>query len=123
MNIVSCGSVSKVVYQTNTADSKVRYFVAENPNYKKGEGKFYARVDSNSVRIFYTFQQGNIYKIYDNQKNYVYALVSHRPMLRLTKVDSVVLAKADSLMDSFGYKDLKRAKGAMALQLRFQDTD
>jgi hypothetical protein len=88
--------------------------VTENPNYRKGEGKFYARVDSGSVRIFYSFQPNNIYKTYDNESNYVYTLVfDKQPMLRLTAIDSIVLAKANNLFDSLGYSDLKRPKNAM----------
>jgi hypothetical protein len=111
--IVSCGSSSKKVYETKELDSKVRFFVTENPNYRKGEGKFYSRVDSGNVRIFYSFQPGNIFKTYNNQDNYIYTLVSNKPMLYLTNIDSVVFAKSDSLMNSFGYRDLKRPYGAV----------
>ena len=111
--IVSCGGISKVVYQTKTTEGKVKYYVAKNPNYRKGEGKFYARVDSSNVRIYYSFQPSNIYKTYDNVGNYVYTLVFDRqPMLKLTSIDSIVLAKADKLLDSLGYNDLKRSKTA-----------
>jgi len=113
MNIVSCGSISKVIYQTKAADTKVRYYVTENPNYRKGEGKFYARVDSANVRIFYSFQPNNVYKTYNNVSNSVYTLVfDTQPMLKLTSIDSSVLTKADSLLDSLGYNDLKRSKSA-----------
>jgi hypothetical protein len=113
MCIASCGSVSKVVYQTKVTDSKLRYYVTDNPNYRKGEGKFYARVDSGNVRIFYSFQSNNIYKTYDNASNYVYTLVFDRQlMLGLTSIDSIVLTKADNLLDSLKYSDLKRAKNA-----------
>lgn len=113
MYIVSCGSVSKVVYQNKVTDIKFRYFVSENPNYRKGEGKFYARVDSGNVRIFYSFQSNNIYKTYDNVSNYVYTLVFDRQsMLRLTAMDTIVLTKADNLLDSLGNGDLKRSKNA-----------
>jgi len=113
MFIYSCGSISKVVYQTKVTDSKIRYYVTENPNYRKGEGKFYARVDSSNVRIYYSFQTSDIYKTYDNVGTNVYTLVFDRqPMLRLTSLDSIVLTKADNLLDSLGYRGLKRSKTA-----------
>ncbi len=111
--IVSCGNISKVIYQTKVAKTKVKYYVTENPYYRKGEGKFYARVDSNNVRIFYSFQSGNVYKTYNKVGNYVYTLVfDTHPIVKLTPIDSIVLAKADNLLDSLGYNDLKRSKAA-----------
>ena len=110
---MSCGSTSKAVYQTKVEDNKIRFYISDNPNYSKGEGKFYARVDSGNIRMFYSFQVGNIYKIYDNVSNYVYTLVSDKqPMLHLTSLDSIVLDNAHHLLDSLDYKTLKRAKGA-----------
>ena len=66
INIVSCGSTSKVVFQYKAPANKIKFFVTENPNYRKGEGKLYARVDSGNVRIFYSFQPDNIFKTYNN---------------------------------------------------------
>ncbi len=118
MYMVSCRSVSKVVYQNKMTDMKFRYFVSENPNYRKGEGKFYARVDSGNVRVFYSFQANNIYKTYANVSNYVYTLVFDRQsMLRLTAMDTIVLTKADNLLDSLGNNDLKRSKNATGFVL------
>ena len=105
--------MSKVVYQTKAGDNKIRYYITDNPNYRKGEGKFYARVDSGDIRIFYSFQIGNIYKTYENVGNYVYTLVFDKhPMLQLTSLDSIVLDNADNLLDSLDYKNLKRPKEA-----------
>jgi hypothetical protein len=113
MLIMSCGSTSKAVYQTKEADSKIRFYISDNPNYRKGEGKFYARVDSGNVRIFYSFQEGNIYKTYDNVANYVYTLVFDKnPMLPLTSLDTNVLYTGNKLLDSLDYKHLKRPNGA-----------
>lgn len=74
---------------------------------------FYAKVDSSDVKIYYNFSDQIISKTYDNNNNLRYLLTSDKiPMSFLSKVDSYVLPKADELMDSLGYKNLKRAKGA-----------
>ena len=111
--IVGCSSVSKIVYQTKAADNKIKFYITDNPNYRKGEGKFYARVDSGNVRSFYSFQEGNIFKTYDNVDNYVYTLVfDKQPQFKLTSLDSVVLSEASRLLDSLDYKSLRQPKGA-----------
>jgi hypothetical protein len=111
--LASCSTTYKLVYQTQTDNNKVRFFVTSDPKPRKGGSKFYARVDSSSVRIYYSFLPYNIYKTYNNNGNYVYTLVSDKqPMLHMTRIDSVVFAKASNLMDSLGYKDLKRTNDA-----------
>jgi hypothetical protein len=109
---ISC-STSKIVYKKRVDESRIRFFVTQTPKPKKSSSNFYAQVDSNNVRIYYSFFASDINKNYDNDNNVLYVLTSNRkPMTYLTRIDSLVLAKADNLMDSLGYKDLKRAKGA-----------
>jgi hypothetical protein len=93
--------------------TKSEFYINDNPNYSKGEGKFYARVDSGNVRMFYSFQEGNIYKTYDNVANYVYTLVfDKKPMLQLTSLDSNVFNIGSKILDSLDYRNIKRPNGA-----------
>jgi hypothetical protein len=113
MQMISCRSASKIIFQTNGAEGRVRYYVSENPDYRKGEGKFYARVDTSNVQIFYSFRPDKIYKTYNNDGNSVYFLIFERePMLPLNPIDRIVFTRADNLLDSLGNKDLQRARGA-----------
>jgi hypothetical protein len=116
--IVSCGSTSKIVFQYKTPANTIKFFVSENPNYSKGEGKLYARVDSGNVRIFYSFQPDNIFKTYNNLNNYIYSLsFNGQPVLKFTAMDSIVLSKADYLLDSLRYNDYKRSKNATGFDI------
>ena len=111
--LISCRSTSKVVFQTNVIGTKMRYLISDNPNYKHGEGKFYVCVGSGNNRVYYSFQPNYIYKTYNNVRNYVYTLVFDRqPMVKLTSIDFMIFTKADNLLDSLGYNDLKRSKNA-----------
>lgn len=84
---------------------------------------FYAQVDSENVKIYYTFFSTEINKTYGNDDNARYVLTSNKqPMSPLTEIDSVVLAKADTLMDSLNYEDLKRAKGATGYEIEILRT-
>lgn len=101
-----------VVYKTKVLDSNIGFYLSDNPNYRKGEGRFFARVDSSNSRIYYSFQPDNIFKIYTKKNNYVYTFVSdEKDVLPLTLIDSLVLQKADILLDSLAYNNLKRSAG------------
>ena len=90
---------------------------------KKNLSNFYAQVDSDNVKIYYTFFSNDINKTYDNDENIRYILTSGKqPMSPLTTIDSFVLTKADRLMDSLSYKDLKRTKGATGYDIEVLKT-
>jgi len=110
--ISACGSHPTEVYQTKILDSDIGFYVSDNPDYRKGEGKFFARVDSSNSRIYYSFQHNYIFKTYTDKNINVYTLVSdEKDVLALTLIDSLVLKKADKLLDSLGYNNLKRSAG------------
>ena len=102
-----------MVYKTTKEGAKVRFFVNESSIHKISLSDFYAHVDSSHVKIYYYFFDKAIFKTYGNNDNLRYILtIDKKPMSFLSKVDSFVLSKADNLMDSLGYKNLKRTKGA-----------
>ena len=111
--LLSCSSTSKLVYKTKTDSNRVRFFTTNVSNHRKGLSDFYVQVDSSNVRIYYSFFISDVNKTYDDHDNIQFILTSDKQsMSPLTKIDSFVLANADELMDSLGYKDLKRTKGA-----------
>ena len=111
--LLSCSSTSKLVYKTKAEGNRIRFFQRTLTNDKKNLSDFYAQVDSENVKIYYSFFSNDINKTYDNDNNVRYMLTSGKqPMSPLTIIDSLVLTKADRLMDSLNYKDLKRTKGA-----------
>ena len=121
--LLSCGGTSKLVYKTKLDANRIRFFQTSSTKSKKNLSAFYAQVDSNNVRIYYTFFGSDINKTYDNDDNARYILTSRKqPMSPLTEIDSIVLAKADELMDSLNYKDLKRAKGATGYEIEILRT-
>jgi hypothetical protein len=102
-----------LVYKTKADGNSVRFFMTDATKHKKALSNFYAQADSNNIRIYYSFFTNDINKTYDNDNNVRYILTSDKqPMSPLTNIDKVVLTKADNLMDSLGYKDLKRTNGA-----------
>ncbi len=111
--LLSCSNTSKLVYKTKANGNRIRFFQRTLTNNKKNLSDFYAQVDSENVKIYYSFFSNDINKTYDNDNNVRYILTSAKqPMSPLTIIDSLVLTKADILMDSLNYKDLKRTKGA-----------
>lgn len=115
---LSCSSSSKVICHTKIEDHKVRFVLKNSSTRKKNLSNFYARIDSNSVIIYYSFFSSDIYKTYKNQESVQYILTSKiHPMSPLTKVDSLILMKAASLIDSLGYKNLKKINGATGFNI------
>jgi hypothetical protein len=112
-HLLSCSNTSKLVCKTKADGNRIRFFQTSLTKSKKNLGDFYAQVDSDNVRIYYSFFSNDINKTYDNDDNVRYILTSSKqPMSPLTTIDRLVLTKADRLMDSLNYKDLKRTKGA-----------
>ena len=109
--LLSCSNTSKLVYKTKANGNSIRFFQTSLTKSKKNLSDFYAQVDSDNVRIYYSFFINDINKTYDNDDNVRYILISSKqPMSPLTTIDSLVFEKADRLMDSLNYKDLKRPK-------------
>jgi hypothetical protein len=116
--IVSCVSTTKLIHQYKVADSKIRFYVNTSPNSLKGEEKLFARVDSSNVRILYIFRTDRVFKTYDNNSNYLYSLSFDRqPMLKLTSIDSLVLLKADRVLDSLKYNEFMRSGTAKGFDI------
>jgi len=111
--LLACSNTSKLLYKTKTEGNRIRFFQTSATENKKNLSAFYAQVDSDNVRIYYSFFNNDINKTYDNDDNVRYILTSSKqPMSPLTTIDSLVLTKADRLMDSLNYKNLKKTKGA-----------
>ena len=109
--VVSCSNTSKIIYQSKVDKIRIRFY--EKKQSDIGRSLFFAKIDSNNVRINYKFFPDNIYKTYEKLDNYVYTLVQDKnPMLQLSRLDSTVFLKADQLMDSLGHEQLKRARNA-----------
>ena len=118
ISLISCNSTSKLVYKTKINANKVHYFVTKTSKHRKNENNFYARVDSNNVRIYYNFFEKKIIKTYNNDNNVQYILnFEKQPSSYLTAIDSFVLANAENLMDSLDYKELKRPRGALGFYM------
>jgi len=110
--LLACSSSSKLVYKSHTPDARVKFYFSSNP--ERGV-KFYSRVDSSNVIIFYRYHADNIYKTYRNDDNNIYALVSGNlvvPVIPYSKIDSLILEKGDRLLDSLQFANVKRAKGS-----------
>lgn len=121
--LLSCSNTSKLVYKTKAEGNGIRFFQNSLTKPKKNLSNFYAQVDSDNVKIYYTFFSNDINKTYDNDENIRYILTSGKqPMSPLTTIDSFVLTKADRLMDSLSYKDLKRTKGATGYDIEVLKT-
>ena len=111
--LLACSNTSKLLYKTKTEGNRIRFFQTSATENKKNLSAFYAQVDSDNVRIYYSFFNNDINKTYDNDDNVRYILTSSKqPMSPLTTIDSLKLTKADRLMDSLNYKNLKKTKGA-----------
>ena len=111
--LLACSNTSKFLYKTKAEGNRIRFFQTSATENKKNLSAFYAQVDSDNVRIYYSFFNNDINKTYDNDDNVRYILTSSKqPMSPLTTIDSLVLTKADRLMDSLNYKNLKKTKGA-----------
>ena len=110
--LLSCSNTSKLVYKTKADGYRIRFYQRTLTNDKKNLSDFYVQVDSDNVRIYYSFFGNDINKTYDDDDNVRYTLTSRKqPMSPLTIIDSLVLTKADRLIDSLNY-NLKRTKGA-----------
>ncbi len=121
--LLSCSNTSKLVCKTKADGNRIRFFQTSLTKSKKNLSNFYAQVDSDNVRIYYSFFNNDINKTYDNDNNIRYILTSSKqPMSPLTTIDSFVLTKADRLMDSLSYKDLKRTKGATGYDIEVLKT-
>jgi hypothetical protein len=120
---LSCTNTSQLVCKEKAGGNRIRFFKNRLTKPKKNLSNFYAQVDSENVKIYYTFFSTEINKTYGNDDNARYVLTSNKqPMSPLTEIDSVVLAKADTLMDSLNYEDLKRAKGATGYEIEILRT-
>ena len=113
MILCSCSNPGKLIYKTRADGYRLRFFENDSLFSKKYPSMFFARVDSDGVKIQYNFFKDEVTKSYSNDDNLLYILNFGRvPMSFLTDIDQTVLSKADALMDSLHYKDLMRAKGA-----------
>ncbi len=113
----SC-STSKLIYETQANESQVHFFLSKGFKSKRPVCKFYVRVDSSNVRMVYSFLPFNIYKIKSNNHHYIYRLVTNQPAsVRMTKIDSVVFIKANYLLDSLSFRNVKRSDGATGFAL------
>lgn len=110
---LSCNTPSRLVYKERINGYRIRFFIKDSLQHREYLSDLYAKVDSSDIKIYYSFFQSNVTKAYSNNNNIRYTLTSIiSPMATFTKMDNVVLEKADYLMDSLGYKILMRAKGA-----------
>jgi hypothetical protein len=103
-------TVSK--YEFNNAQI---VFVQTN-NLKKSETRatFYATVSyPHRVETIYSFLNNGIYKVAYKPNKITYQLVyDGTESVKLTSVDSIILKRADAIMDSLGRTELKRFNGA-----------
>src|SRR4051812_39167204 len=90
--LLSCSNTSKLVYKTKAHGNRIRFLQTSLKKSKNNLSNFYAQVDSDNVRIYYSFFSNDINKTYDNDDNVRYILTSNKqPMSPLTHIDSVVL--------------------------------
>ncbi len=118
VELFSCRTTTKLLYRTQYHKSRVSYYVTKKPKPSKGSSVFYARVDSGNIVTYYSFWVDKTFKTYSDNKNYVYTLVSDKsPMILLTDIDNIVLAKANHLIDSLYYRKLKSPEGATGFDI------
>ena len=111
--LMSCSHSFQLVHKSQATGAKVKFYFAS--NLEKGGVKFYSRVDSSNIVIFYRYRIDNIYKTYRNEDNYIYTLVSGDavvPVIPYSKIDSIVLEKGDRILDSLNLENVKRARGS-----------
>jgi len=97
-------------------------FYRQNLEDKPGVEKLYAAIDTGGNKIYYSFYPDKIMKTTENEKQLSFTTIygqlerPYDPTLyrKFSPLDSIVLARGDSLLNAAGLTNFKRAKGAIA---------
>jgi hypothetical protein len=118
----SCAGRGKLIGKGKTSYGKIKFYGVHSIKDKPKVDMVYADVDSNGLKMYYSFYPNNIVKTVDSAKVLSYtAFYGKLPenydkniFQKFTHLDSLVLKKADTLFGSLGYKHLKKWAGAEA---------
>jgi hypothetical protein len=125
LGICSCTSNKKLIAKSWTEFGRIKFYEVKSLSDKFSLMKLYADVDNNGIRRFYSFYPKGIVMTDESAKNLSYTVL-FKPLPdsfdsssyhRFSKLDTLVLNKAETLLRISEFSHLKRIKGATGYEI------
>jgi hypothetical protein len=125
ISLFGCSSTVKLIDKSQTKYGDIKFYSEKVTKGISSIKRIYASVKSTNSKSYYSFYPDKIIKTTDTAKALIYTVfygqiqtnLDSNSFQRFSNLDSIVLTKGNSLLDSLGLRNFKTSKGADGFQI------